>query len=235
MSGSLYLIPAPLGDSVWLVAKETQRLVSGLRCFAVENARTARRQLKELDPSIAIHDLRFFELAPESPGEPLRALLDGADVGLMSEAGCPAVADPGAELISAAHEHDIRVIPLAGPCAIVLALMASGMNGQRFAFRGYLPIEKSERAAKIAELERDSRARDETQIFIETPYRNQAMLESLLAALSPNTRLCLASDLTLDTETIRAGTIANWKKRSPRLGKQPTVFLLNAAAESRKR
>ncbi|MGH8727069.1 MAG: SAM-dependent methyltransferase [Burkholderiales bacterium] len=230
--GTLYLVPAPLGEDVWPIAAEIKQLISRLQVFAVENPRTTRRHLKRLE-SVAVQTLRFFSLAESD--QALRILLGGEDVGLMSEAGCPGVADPGAVLVALAHENGIRVVPFTGPCAIVLALMASGMNGQRFAFHGYLPIEKTRRAARIAALERDSKSRDETQIFIETPYRNDAMLQSLLATLSPNMRLCLASDLTLPTETIRTDTIARWKRRSPRLEKRPTVFLISASAESRKR
>lgn len=230
--GKLYLVPAPLGDAVWPIADETKQTILRLRCFAVENARTARRHLKRLDSSIHLQTFRFNLLADPTLDEALQALLAGEDVGLMSEAGCPGVADPGAKLVALAHKNGIRVVPLAGPCAILLALMASGMNGQRFAFRGYLPIEKASRLTRIAELEKESKSRDETQIFIETPYRNEAMLQSLLATLSPQTRLCLASDLTLETETIRTDTIADWRRHSTLLGKRPTIFLINATGES---
>jgi 16S rRNA (cytidine1402-2'-O)-methyltransferase len=229
-SGTLYLVPAPLGDAAWPIADRTKQLISRLRFFAVENAKTTRRHLRGLD--IAVQPLRFFALE-EDPLALLRVLLGGEDMGLMSEAGCPGVADPGARLVALAHENGVRVVPLAGPCAILLALMASGMNGQRFAFRGYLPIEKTSRLARIVELEKDSKLRDETQIFIETPYRNEAMLQSLLSTLSSQTRLCLASDLTLDTETILSDTIARLQRSPPRLGKRPTVFLINATAGSR--
>lgn len=229
MPGTLYLIPAPLGETVWPLAEETRQLVSRLEFFAVENARTARRQLKALELSSPLQSIRFLSLDDEIE-QSLRILLEGDSVGLMSEAGCPGVADPGAKLVSLAHENKLRVVPLPGPSAILLALMASGLNGQRFAFRGYLPVEKTSRIAKIRELEKDSRARDETQIFIETPYRSQVMLESLLLALAPETKLCVASDLTLESETIGTYTVENWKRIAPRLGKRPAVFLVSASA-----
>ena len=229
MPGTLYLIPAPLGETIWPLAEDTRQLVSRLKFFAVENARTARRQVKVLELSFPLQSIRFLSLENEL-AQSLQILLDGDCLGLMSEAGCPGVADPGAKLVSLAHENHVRVVPLPGPSAILLALMASGLNGQRFTFRGYLPVEKVERLANIREMEKDSRVRDETQIFIETPYRNQPMLESLLIALAPATRLCLATDLTLASETVRTDTVANWKRLPPQLGKRPTVFLVSASA-----
>jgi 16S rRNA (cytidine1402-2'-O)-methyltransferase len=231
LSGTLYLVPAPLGGSNWSISEELKEKIAGIRYFAAENARTARRQLKALKPVLPLQEIRFLDLDAEAEAA-LKILLREEDVGVMSEAGCPGVADPGAKLVALAHESDVRVVPLPGASAIVLALMASGMNGQRFAFRGYLPVEKKSRRAKIEELEKDSSARDETQIFIETPYRNQPMLDSLLAVLSPHTRLCLASDLTCDTQTVRTSTVEQWKKLALKLGKRPTVFLISASRKS---
>jgi 16S rRNA (cytidine1402-2'-O)-methyltransferase len=231
MPGTLYLIPAPLADFNWSIPENLKVLVTKLRFFATENARTARRQLRALDPALPLREIRFLSLDDELP-EALNVLQNAHDVGVMSEAGCPGVADPGAKLVALAHENKVRVVPLPGPSAILLALMASGMNGQRFAFRGYLPVDKSDREAKIEELERESRERDETQIFIETPYRNQAMLESLLISLLPATRICLATDLNSSDETIRTDTVEAWRKSAPQLGKRPTVFLISASAQS---
>jgi len=162
-------------------------------------------------------------------------LLAGKDVGLISEAGCPAVADPGANLVRLAHRKNVRVVPLVGPSSIMLALMASGMNGQRFAFHGYLPVDKAERKRKLQELEAASRSRDETQIFIETPYRNRQLLEAMVEACHGETELCVASDLTTPAERIETKTISQWKKALPQIDKQPAVFLLHVPANAKKR
>lgn len=224
----LYAVPAPLGgcaaDALPASAIAT---VKGLRDFAVENAKSARAFLAELQMPCPIRDIRIAQIGADISSllAPLRA---GRSMGLLSEAGCPAIADPGARLVESAHREGFRVTPLIGPSAIVLALMASGLEGQRFAFCGYLPREPERRARRIRELERRSRRERETQIFIETPYRNDAMCAALLRCCGESTRLCLATDLTLPGESIRTRRLADWRKAPPRLGKRPTVFLLLA-------
>lgn len=226
MAGILYAIPTPLGgaaaDALPAPALET---VKKLRHFAVENAKTARAFLKEVGMPCAIQDLEISVLEADVMKyvEKLQANLC---VGLLSEAGCPAIADPGAALVAAAQAAGIRVVPLVGPSSIVLALMASGLEGQRFAFCGYLPREAGERRKRIRELEARSRRERETQIFIETPYRNDALLAALLETCAPETRLCLASDLTNATESVETRSVEAWRHRRLPVGKRPTVFLL---------
>jgi len=226
MPGILYAIPTPLGgtaaDALPVSALATVRT---LRDFVAENAKTARAFLKNVDMPCPIQDLRISTLEKDVSSH-VKTLEAGSAVGLLSEAGCPAIADPGALLVDAAHAAGIRVVPLVGPSSIVLALMASGLEGQRFAFCGYLPRETGERSRKIRELEARSRRGRETQIFIETPYRNDQMFSALIEACAPETRLCIASDLTLETESIRTGSIARWRKAPTTIGKRPTVFLL---------
>ncbi len=221
----LYAIPTPLGgravDALPAAAIETIR---ALQDFAVENAKSARAFLGEL--GLAVRELNIFEIEKEE--NPLKAMREGRDLGLLSEAGCPAIADPGARLVEAAHREGFRVVPLVGPSSLVLALMASGLEGQRFAFCGYLPREAPERERRIRELEKRSSREDETEIFIETPYRNDALLSSLLEKCHATTRLCVAADLTLPSESVMSKTIQEWKKSPPRLGKRPAVFLLYA-------
>lgn len=226
--GTLYLVPVALGgdDAAAVLPSATLETARKLRCFIVENAKSARRFLKAIahpQPLPRI-DLHVLDEHTRDVGPLLAILLSGADCGLMSEAGAPAVADPGAALVRRAHDAGIRVVPLAGPSSIVLALMASGMNGQRFAFHGYLPVAEFERAREIKALE--ARASGETQIFIETPYRNDALLKSLLMHCRMDTRLCIAADLTLATETVATRTIAEWKKEPPGLHRRLVVFLL---------
>jgi 16S rRNA (cytidine1402-2'-O)-methyltransferase len=225
MSGTLYAIATPLGgaaaDALPAPALATVR---SLRHFVVENAKSARAFQKDAgsDPKLA----QIQELNEKSiPVELLKPLTEGNSVGLLSEAGCPAIADPGAQLVEAAHAAGIRVVPMLGPSSIVLALMASGLEGQRFAFCGYLPREAEERRRRILELEARSRRERETQIFIETPYRNDVLMAALLETLPEQARLCVATDLTLPGETVRTHTVARWRKSPPRIGKRPTVFL----------
>ena len=226
MPGILYAIPTPLGgataDALPASALATVRT---LGTFVVENAKSARAFLKEVGMPVALQDLSISEVGDDQAPH-VAKLLAGTSVGLLSEAGCPAIADPGARLVDAAHAAGIQVAPLIGPSAIVLALMASGLEGQRFAFCGYLPREAEERKTKIRELEARSRRERETQIFIETPYRNDAMLSALLETCAPRTRLCVAADLTLPTESIGTRTIDAWGKNPPPIGKRPAVFLL---------
>ncbi|MCX7961197.1 MAG: SAM-dependent methyltransferase [Burkholderiales bacterium] len=228
MAGVLYAIPTPLGASPEAsLPAAVLRTVRALRDFAVEDAKSARAFLAAVgcDPKQA----RIRELGDESDDAALLApLREGRDLGLLSEAGCPGLADPGARLVAAAHRAGFRVVPLVGPSAIVLALMASGLEGQRFAFRGYLPRGCADRARRIRDLEARSRRERETQIFIETPYRSDALLAALLATCAPKTRLCVATDLTLPTESVRTHAIAAWRRAPPAIGKRPTVFLLLA-------
>lgn len=234
--GTLYLVPVTLGDSATLEASipsGVTSIVKGLKYFVAENAKSARASLKLFGHPLPLREVLIEELNEHTLGSAvaqlLQPLLDGFDVGLMSEAGCPAVADPGSVLVELAHRHDIRVMPLVGPSALLLALMASGMNGQRFAFHGYLPAKESERQLALAKLESESRKSGGVEMFIETPYRNHAMLDSLLR-LSPKTRLCIACDLTLPSESIRSWTIADWRKAeiSEQYSRRPAVYLLQA-------
>lgn len=226
MPGILYAIPTPLGgtaaDALPASALATVRT---LRDFAVENAKTARAFLKDIEMPCPIQDVRISTLENDVTLH-VKTLKAGSSVGLLSEAGCPAIADPGASLVDAAHQAGIQVVPLIGPSSIVLALMASGLEGQRFAFCGYLPREAEERRKTIRELEARSRRERETQIFIETPYRNDALFAALLEGLPVNSLLCVATDLTLPTESIRTQTISLWRGSGHAIGKRPTVFLL---------
>jgi 16S rRNA (cytidine1402-2'-O)-methyltransferase len=229
----LYAIPAPLGasavDALPLAAIETVR---GLRDFVAENAKTARAFLAGLKMPCPIAEISIERLDEHTAIDAVPALLAPLrahrPLGLLSEAGCPAIADPGAALVEAAHREGFRVVPVIGPSSITLALMASGLEGQRFAFCGYLPRDAKDRARRIREIEQRSRRENETQIFIETPYRNDALVEALLETCALSTKLCLASDLTLPTERIATREISAWRKSTRKLSKKPTVFLLLA-------
>ena len=193
----------------------------------VENAKSARAFLGGL--GMPVRELSLVQLSEQSDDDALlQPLREGRPLGLLSEAGCPAIADPGAALVEAAHAAGFRVVPLIGPCAVTLALMGSGLEGQRFAFCGYLPREAGERARRIRALEQRSRSERETQIFIETPYRNEALFGALCESCAPSTRLCIAADLTLGSEWIRTRAIADWRRERPAIGKRPAVFLLLA-------
>ena len=230
--GTLYLIPVPLADDA--AAKSfTQYLVdtvNSIKEYIVENEKTARRFLKEAglktpQSELLIHDYGKHNRA-DGTAEFFKGLQAGNDVGLMSEAGCPGVADPGAELVEKAHRMGIKVVPLVGPSSILMALMASGFSGQSFTFHGYLPIDKAARSKKIKELEVLSEKNDQTQLFIETPFRNNPMLEEILKTAHPKTRLCIACDITAATEFIQTKTIADWQKKVPELHKRPAIFLI---------
>ncbi len=232
MPGTLNLIPSALGELAWPVylPADTRDIACRLRTFIAENARSARAELRRLGHPGPLRELAIREIprdpSPEEIDRLLAPLLDGEDVGLLSEAGCPAVADPGALLVRRAHETGITVVPLVGPSALLLALMASGLDGQRFAFHGYLPVREPARGRRIGELERESRRARQTQIFIEAPYRNEALFAALLSHLSPQTRLCVAADLTLPTAFIATRTVADWQRSAPPvLDRRPTVFL----------
>jgi 16S rRNA (cytidine1402-2'-O)-methyltransferase len=230
--GTLYLIPTPLSDSPLerVLPDETRRVGASLSTFIVEHAKTARAFLKQLPTVTPIQQLSLLELNEHTRNSELesllRPLLDGLDVGLLSEAGCPAVADPGAELVRLAHDRGIPVRPLVGPSSILLALMAAGMVGQRFTFHGYLPAKPDERAQALRDLEARAAADNATQIFIETPYRNPAMLAAILAVCRADTRLAVARDLTGPDELILSARIAAWPASPPELRKHPCVFLL---------
>lgn len=225
---ALYLIPAALGSDPSLVLPvATVEIARTLRDFAVENAKSARALLSAVRMPCALRELNIAEISDDVDAllAPLRA---GRGLGVIAEAGCPGIADPGQALVAAAHRGGFRVVPLVGPSAIVLALMASGLDGQRFAFCGYLPREAAARAQRIRELEQRSRAARETQIFIETPYRSDALLGALLEACAPDTRLCVALDLTLESELIVTRRVAGWRGARPALARRPAVFLLLA-------
>lgn len=236
---SLFLIPAPLGDAdtPWLPEPERQRLTH-VRHFVVEAEKTARRHLKALALDTPIRELALTTLNEHTPAADVAALLApieaGHDLGLISEAGCPAVADPGAQLVALAHARGIPVVPLIGPSSILLALMASGANGQCFAFQGYLPVEAEARARAIRTLEEHSRRHNQTQVFIETPYRNNALLEQLRATLAPGTRLAVACDLTLPGQCIVSHKVADWPTPSPDLHKRPAIFVMHAEGSPRR-
>lgn len=226
MPGVLYAIPTPLGGAAAdALPAPALRVVKALRHFVVENAKTARAFLKDIEMPCPIQELSISIVGSDFSPE-IRKLKAGHSVGLLSEAGCPAVADPGAMLVEAAHAAGIRVVPLVGPSSIVLALMASGLEGQRFAFCGYLPRDAEDRRKRIRELEARSRRERETQIFIETPYRNDVLLAALLDSCSPETSLCVASDLTLASEEVHTKKVSAWRSNRPAIGKRPTVFLL---------
>jgi 16S rRNA (cytidine1402-2'-O)-methyltransferase len=232
--GRLYLIPVPLGESDIEadLPPAVVKIVRGLRHFVVEQPKTARQILKRVGTDVPLQSL-VMEVLDEHTAQDqlptlLAPLLQGEDVGLMSEAGCPAIADPGAPLVALAHRQGIRVCPLVGPSSILLALMSSGLEGQRFAFHGYLPTDKEGRLKCIAELERESLRRHQTQIFIETPYRNNATLAALLTTLQSSTRVCVALDLTLANEIIRTLTVAQWRKLKLDVHRRPAVFLFLA-------
>lgn len=231
-TGKLILLPTTLGDvnPLEVLPASVQREVERLNTFIVENEKTARRSIKKLAPSKSQASLKLFLLNKHTdpadiPGF-LQPCMEGTDVGLLSEAGCPGVADPGAEIVRFAHQKGIQVVPKVGPSSILLAMMGSGMNGQHFSFNGYLPIEKSARKNEIRTLERLSKEKNEAQLFIETPYRNHKLLEDLIQNLQPGTRLCIACDLTLSTEFIVTRTVSEWAKTKIDLHKRPTIFIL---------
>ena len=231
--GTLYLIPTILADdtAAQVLPPQVAARVAALSVFLVENARTARRFIKSVAPEHVIEELQISIIDKDSTETQIQAALQpvlaGLDAGVISEAGCPGIADPGAELARAAHQLGVRVVPLVGPSSLLLALMASGMNGQSFTFHGYLPIERARRATAIKQLERLAQAQHQTQLFIETPYRNMQLLEDLLSQLSGSTRLCITASLTAENEYVRTDTVANWRKAGlPQIHKQPAVFLI---------
>lgn len=234
-AGNLYLIPVALGDTTWsdFLPQRTRDIACGLIHFVVENAKTARAELKRMGHPVPLRELLIEQLPDQPNAQDIERLLapakQGHDLGIMSEAGCPGVADPGALLVKRAHELGIRVVPLVGPSSLLLALMSSGLNGQQFAFHGYLPARDPERGVKVSQLEAESLRLNQTQIFIETPYRNEALYTALLKACKADTRLCIASSLTLADESVITRRIGQWRSATPPpLHHRPAVFLLNA-------
>ena len=234
MKGNLYLIPTTLGDNepLEVMPISVKSVVESLTFFIVENEKSARRFIKKITPtkSQPSLELKLIDkyVDPIEVNTYLDACMAGQSIGLLSEAGVPAVADPGSDVVALAHKKGIRVVPLVGPSSILMAMMASGMNGQSFAFNGYLPIDKSERKREIKRLERISKEQKQSQIFIETPYRNLKMLEDLTTNLSPNTNLCIAANITMPNEYIKTYTVAEWKRQSPQLHKIPAIFIIHA-------
>ncbi|MFB9057902.1 SAM-dependent methyltransferase [Mariniflexile ostreae] len=231
--GTLYLIPTTLGDNepLEVLPISVKKIIEQTNTFIVENEKTARRFIKKINPSKQQSTLELFPLNKFTDSSLLPGFLEpclkGSHVGLISEAGCPGVADPGAEIVKIAHQKNIKVVPLVGPSSILMAMMSSGMNGQNFAFNGYLPIDKTERKDELKRLERISFDQNQSQIFIETPYRNNKMLESLCAILDDDTQICVACDITLSTEFIKTKTAHAWKKNSVDLHKRPTIFIIH--------
>lgn len=232
MQAALYLIPVTLGDTDIdrVLPNHNRTIIAGISHYVVENIRSARRFLRKSNPDIVIDDLTFCTLdehtRPEEIASFLAPLRDGKPVGVISEAGCPAIADPGADLVAIAQREGLPVVPLVGPSSILMSLMASGFNGQSFAFNGYLPVEPAERTRKIKQLEQRAYSEDQTQIFIETPYRNHKMIEELVRTCRPTTRLCVACDISCEGEEIHTRTIAQWKKAKYDIQKRPAIFLI---------
>lgn len=235
MEAALYLIPVTLGDTPIsnVLPTYNKEIILNIRHFIVEELRTARRFLKAVEKSIDIDALTFYEMGKHADAsrfsqylEPLRK---GLPVGVISEAGCPAVADPGADVVAIAQREGLRVVPLVGPSSILLAVMGSGFNGQSFAFHGYLPIDAGARSKRLKQLESRSAAEHQTQLFIETPYRNEKLMADLLATCNPQTKLCIAAGLTTEQEYVRSQSIRDWKKNGlPQISKIPTIFAIYA-------
>ena len=231
--GKLYLIPTTMGEMnpEDVLPILLYRTVEILNTYIVENEKTARKFIKSVQPNKIQADLQLSTLNKRTEDSELQAMLkpclNGENIGLMSEAGCPGVADPGAAIVKIAHENGIQVVPLVGPSSILLALMASGMNGQSFAFNGYLPIDKSEKKNEIKNFETLSHSKNQSQLFIETPYRNNKLVEDLLLFLQPNTLLCIACDITLPTEYIKTFKVVEWKKVKVDLHNRPTIFIIH--------
>jgi 16S rRNA (cytidine1402-2'-O)-methyltransferase len=231
--GKLYLIPTTLGDGdpMDVLPQTIKRAVELIDDYIVENEKTARKFIKSIQPEKVQATLRLSALNKYTEvsehAKMLQPCLEGKNIGLMSEAGCPGVADPGAVIVKLAHEKGIQVVPLVGPSSILLAIMASGMNGQSFAFNGYIPIDKAEKKTAIKNLEKLSQDKNQSQIFIETPFRNNKMLEDIVQALNPSTYLCVATDITLPTELIKTMRASDWKKIKVDLHNRPTIFIIH--------
>ena len=231
--GKLYLIPTTLGDNepLEVLPISVKKVIEHIDYYIVENEKTARRFIKKISPRKSQSSLDLYPLDKYTDVLETQHYLDacakGVNVGLLSEAGVPAIADPGASIVQLAHDKGVSVVPLVGPSSIIMAMMASGLNGQNFAFNGYLPIDKSERKKSIKQLEKLSFDKNQSQLFIETPYRNEKMMSDLLQTLSNNTKLCVAADITLPTEYIRTMTVARWKKVKENLHKRPAIFIIH--------
>jgi 16S rRNA (cytidine1402-2'-O)-methyltransferase len=233
-AGKLYLLPVPLGDDANpkdVLPQTVEKSIEFIDYYIVENEKTARRFIKAILPTKKQPELKISVLNKHTEQSEHNAFiqpcLEGKNVGLMSEAGCPGVADPGAAIVKLAHEKGIQVVPLVGPSSILLAIMASGMNGQSFAFNGYLPIDKGDKKSALKNFEKLSQDKNQSQLFIETPYRNNKLIDDLLATLQPNTHLCIAADITLPTEYIKTKTVAQWKKEKPDLHNRPCIFIIH--------
>ena len=232
METALYLLPVTLGDTSVekVLPSYNKEIITAIKYFIVEDVRSARRFLKKVDRSIVIDDLTFYTLnkhtSPEEISSFLQPLSEGNSMGVISEAGCPAVADPGADVVAIAQRKNYKVIPLVGPSSIILSVMASGFNGQSFAFHGYLPIEPSDRIKRLKELENRVYSENQTQLFIETPYRNNKMMEDIMKACRPQTRLCIAANITCEGEYIKTRTLREWNGKFPDLSKIPCIFLI---------
>ncbi len=232
METALYLLPVTLGDTSVekVLPSYNKEIITAIKYFIVEDVRSARRFLKKVDRSIVIDDLTFYTLnkhtSPEEISSFLQPLSEGNSMGVISEAGCHAVADPGADVVAIAQRKNYKVIPLVGPSSIILSVMASGFNGQSFAFHGYLPIEPSDRIKRLKELENRVYSENQTQLFIETPYRNNKMMEDIMKACRPQTRLCIAANITCEGEYIKTRTLREWNGKFPDLSKIPCIFLI---------
>lgn len=232
MQPSLYLIPVTLGETSieQVLPSYNKEIILSIKHFIVENIRSARRFLKKTDNSIDIDELTFYELnkhtKPEQIENYLQPIINGHNIGIISEAGCPAIADPGADIVAIAQRKGYKVVPLVGPSSILMALMASGFNGQSFAFQGYLPVDSNERVKKIKLLEQRIYKEHQTQIFIETPYRNLKLAEDLIKNCTPTTKLCIAMNITCEDEFIKTMSVKNWTKNLPDMDKKPCIFLI---------
>lgn len=232
MKGTLFLIPTPLGEnfSTESYSPEYLKLLFSLKHFIVEEIKTARRFLKKLNPSCSIDEITFYILNEHTTEKEFEKYLEitskGVNIGLLSEAGCPGIADPGAQIVKIAHKNHIKVVPIIGPSSITLALMASGLNGQNFSFSGYLPVKPLERKTKLQQLEKRSKLENQTQIFIETPYRNLSLLTDMISFCQSSTMLCIACNISQPDEFIKTLTILEWKNNVPDINKKPAVFLL---------
>lgn len=231
-NGILYLLPVTLGESAYdqVIPIYNNKIVQEIDVFIVENIKTARRFIKRVAPEKKIDDLVFYEINKRTNMDMLptflKSIFEGKNIGVISDSGCPGVADPGADVVALAHENNIKVVPLVGPSSLLLSLMASGFNGQSFCFNGYLPKEQKDRVRKLKELERIANAQKQTQLFIETPYRNQHVFDDLLLNCNPSSKLCIAVDITLPSEQILTKTIAEWKNFKIDLTKRPCIFLI---------
>ena len=230
--GKIYLLPTTLGGETTsdIIPPDVAKLATTFRYFAIEDIKMARRYLRKLDREFPIDESTFFILNKNTPQDELykmiKPVLSGENLAILSDAGCPGIADPGAELVALAHEHDLHIMPLVGPSSILLGLMGSGFNGQSFTFHGYLPKERKERVKKLKDFEGDARRNDRTHIFMDTPFRNMNVLEDLLNELGDQTKLCIAHNLTLPNASVRTYSIKDWREKAFDLEKYPTMFLI---------